>query len=120
MTAAHVSTEIVFTRHAVKRYRERIRPGLAIDRVAQELADITKFGTLKPTAPTWLAARQQQAATLYLEIADAVFPLQPTNTDTRWHATTCIGREASAQSRATDATQAEPHDAASDHELHGL
>jgi hypothetical protein len=87
------SCAYLLTSHAVKRFRERVRPGLAWDAAESELLRLLDFGETSTEPPAWLADRQLEQAEMYLVIGDLVFPLERSSyDDNRWLAKTCIAR----------------------------
>ena len=84
---------IELSRHAVERFRERVRPGLDVDAASDELARLAAIGEIHEEAPEWLASRQRQVASLYLVAGDVVLPLQfRMGEDDCYGAMTCLVR----------------------------
>lgn len=83
----------LLTTHAVKRFRERVRPGLAWDAAESELLRLLDLGEIAAEPPAWLADRQLETAESYLVVGDLVFPLARSSyNDSRWLAKTCLAR----------------------------
>ncbi len=84
---------IDLSRHAVCRYRERIRPALEHEDAHQDLRRLIKLGQVSTTPPSWLEQRAFQTAALYLVVGDVVLPLDPCRRDrSRLVALTCLAR----------------------------
>jgi hypothetical protein len=82
-------TTIDLTAHAIKRFRDRVRPALHLDAAADELARLAGQAELTPRRPPWL----QGFAHLYLVLGDVALPLEPAFGDPeRLVATTCLVR----------------------------
>jgi hypothetical protein len=80
---------IDLTAHAIRRFRDRVRPGLDLDCAADELARLVGHAELTPLAPTWVHG----FAHLYLVAGDVVITLDPAFGDPeRLVATTCLVR----------------------------
>jgi hypothetical protein len=64
-----------FTTHAIERFRERVRPGLAWDAAEREFARVARLARATPQPPEWLADREREHAELYLVVGDLVWPM---------------------------------------------
>lgn len=89
MSIATTSLTIRFSGHALSRFRERVRPGLAPAAAQRELEAVAAHGLITARGPTWLSAEPRRRDDLYLAVADAVFPLLA-ETGTELLATTCL------------------------------
>ena len=79
--------------HAIKRYGERVRPGLAYaDLEAEVLRVVRTFGVVCQEPPEWMEPDGRDVAWLVVE--DGIcFPLQPSrDSDELFVATTCMVR----------------------------
>jgi hypothetical protein len=84
---------IMFSAHALERFRERVRPALSPRDAESDLRRLAGLGEVVDGAPAWLADNQQQHAVCYLVVGDVVFPLGPAREDaTMLCARTCIAR----------------------------
>lgn len=84
---------IVLSAHAVERFRDRVRPALALDQAAAELERLIDDGRVRNYAPRWVADRQHQRAAFYLVVGDLVFPMDPSHRDqTTLRVLTCLAR----------------------------
>ena len=63
--------------HATERFRDRVRPALGLHDARAELERLIPSGVISSHPPAWLAARQQQLASFYLNIGDITLPLDP-------------------------------------------
>ena len=82
-------TTIDLTAHAVRRFRDRVRPALDLDCAADELARLVGQAELTPEPPAWV----EGFAYLYLVVGDVVLTLDPALSDPeRLVATTCLVR----------------------------
>lgn len=97
------SETIIFTTHAIERFRDRVRPGLSFADAEVELARLAPAGQVVSESPDWHARRAAQRALCYLVIGDLVLPLKAAHQPGRYVATTCIPKgglsEASRQRR---------------------
>ena len=85
--------EIRLSEHAVRRFRERVRPGLDEGQARNELSRLVAFGEMVGEPPEWLAATQRQRASCFLVLGDLVLPLDPGRRDREvLCALTCIAR----------------------------
>ena len=84
---------IQLSKHAVERFQQRVRPGLAFADAEDQLAQLALVADLVAEPPSWHAASCAQLAPWYLVIGDVVLPLKP-----HWNdsdvlvATTCLAR----------------------------
>lgn len=84
---------IELTAHAVDRYVERVRPGLAREVAEAELAHVVLAGEVVTTPPAWHLANCAQVAPSYLVVADVLLPLVPRPDDPDvLVATTCLAK----------------------------
>jgi hypothetical protein len=83
---------VVLTKHAVERYRDRVRPGLGLGAAEMELGRLALFGEIVAEPPAWFARGAAQRAPSYLLIADLVLPLQPASEPGYVVATTCLAK----------------------------
>jgi hypothetical protein len=89
--ALTVGVPVQFSRHAVNRYAERVRPGMAGDRLSEELTRVLALGSLVPRPPSWTV--WDMRSPLYLELGDVIFPLRaPATAGGVWTAATCLVR----------------------------
>lgn len=87
MSAAPLTIDL--TAHAIRRFRDRVRPALDFDCAADELARLVGQAELTPLAPDW----GRGVAHLYLVAGDVVLTLDPALCDPeRLVATTCLVR----------------------------
>jgi hypothetical protein len=87
MSAAPLTIDL--TAHAIRRFRDRVRPALDLDCAADELARLIGQAELTPEAPAWV----EGFAYLYLVVGDVVLTLDPAFGDPeRLVATTCLVR----------------------------
>lgn len=87
---ANASVVVNLTRHAVERYRERVRPGLSVEAAAGDLMRLAPRGAVAPSAPAWL---HRHTYALFLVIGDICFPLAPDcRAPETLTATTCLCR----------------------------
>ncbi len=92
-TRSNTGQPIMFTRHALDRYRERVQPALGYREVVDAVRRILAHGRISGEAPSWLAQRQRTSSSHYLEIGDVVFPLRGgVAANGRLVAVTCIAR----------------------------
>lgn len=84
-----MNLSIQFAPHAVRRYRDRLRPGLSVERAEIDLQRITAHARVSSRAPEWLGGSSRQDITMFLTIADASFPLTPSADGTFLVALTC-------------------------------
>ena len=91
MSAPRLHSRVAFTDHAVLRYRERVRPGLAIAAARAELSRLLQHAKVLPGPPLWLVGAAQSG--LQLVIGDITFPLKrdASDPDLLW-AITCLVR----------------------------
>lgn len=80
---------VSFSRHAVERYSERVRPGLDHGLATEDLLRVAEVGRFVSTPPGWMV--WDLRSPLYLQVGDVVFPLRPLS-DGGWQATTCLAR----------------------------
>jgi hypothetical protein len=67
---------MVFTRHAIRRYRERVRPTLTDEQAGMELERLRPLMTTQRWQPAWANADTREA-TAWLLLGDGVcFPLK--------------------------------------------
>jgi hypothetical protein len=85
-----LTTPVEFSRHAVERYEERVRPGLSHARLSEELLRMASAGRIVPAPPRWVA--WDLRSPLYLELGDVVFPLRRSGEGSSWIAATCLVR----------------------------
>lgn len=84
---------VMFSRHAVERFCERVRPGLDIETAQQEMTRLLGSALVVADPPLWLPrAGARRSGDRYLVIADLVLPLRPVGAGERYLATTCIAR----------------------------
>ena len=69
--------QINLSDHAIRRFRERVRPALDDAGARSELSHLIAFGEIVGEAPAWLAATQRQRASCFLVLGDLAFPLDP-------------------------------------------
>lgn len=68
-----LTTRVWLTRHAVGRYRQRLRPALSFTCARNELIALLDAGVRSETPPTWaITAAERPARTWYLLIGDDV------------------------------------------------
>lgn len=83
--------EIELTNHAIDRFHERVRPGLARASAEVELARLALFGAMVADPPPWYSPCEDHEASAYLVIGDLVLPLRAGD-DGVHVAVTCIAR----------------------------
>ncbi|MGI8633431.1 MAG: hypothetical protein ACR2NA_12930 [Solirubrobacterales bacterium] len=81
--------QVNLTRHAVERYRERVRPELSLEQAAGRMrAEMTRRGRVEERMPRWAGAFPGGEAALILPSARAALPLA--RDDGRWVAVSCL------------------------------
>ena len=68
--------EIRLTQHAIERFHERVRPGLAMAAAEEELARLVSIADVVTEPPPWHGERQRRTAPAYLVIGDLVLPAE--------------------------------------------
>ena len=81
--------QVTVSAHAVRQYRDRVKPGLDSGAARAELEQLCALGLITPEAPAWV--NPARPAAYYLLLGDQiVLPLAP-QTDA-WVATTCVAQ----------------------------
>jgi hypothetical protein len=87
MTGEHY----ILTTHAVERFIERVRPGLALPGAELELERVLAHGHLTDQPPVWLADRRRPDASMYVSLGDVSLPLARSRERVgQWVALTCL------------------------------
>jgi hypothetical protein len=80
----------VITTHAISRFIERVRPGLAWSSAELELERILMHGELSGTPPAWLAETRANAS-MWVTLGDVALPVAPSQERVgRWVLLTCM------------------------------
>lgn len=84
-----IELPIQFKPHAVERYRDHLRPALSVKDAEVDLQRIAAHARISWRAPRWLGGSSRQDVTMFLTVADAAFPLAPSEDGTCLIALTC-------------------------------
>ncbi len=82
--------DVVLSRHAVERFRERVRPGLNLPAAREALERLVAMSPVVAERPAWLH-EDGEASDAWLEVTDAIV-LALRRCGASWHATTCLTR----------------------------
>ena len=90
MTTSIESESVVISEHAVKRYCERVKPGLDEAAARNELERLRAAAAVAREPPAWLHAADQ--APCYLLLGDDVALPLLRQSDGGWVASTCVAK----------------------------
>jgi hypothetical protein len=76
MSVTRTEFTVQLTSHAVRRFQERVRPGLSLTDAEDELGRLVLAGSLAEDPPAWHLANCAQIAPYYLCAADILLPLK--------------------------------------------
>jgi hypothetical protein len=102
--------EIHVSRHALRRYVERVRPGLDEARAVEDLSNVAEHAKIVVTPPPWYTPPASHVAERYLEVGDMILPLRENHVwPGRWHAMTCLVRPSAARRRRDPRSRSRRH-----------
>jgi hypothetical protein len=84
--------QVYLSHHAVKRYVERVRPGLDWLAAQEQLATLVACAELETEPPSWWRGVECHEDGLVLIAGDLVIPLIPGYIEDEYVATTCVAR----------------------------
>lgn len=93
---SHEAVRVRFTRHAISRFVERVRPGLDEAAAARELRHLSDVATVVTQGPSWYGG----SCSMWLDLGDVMFPLDVDRSDReQLVACTCLAPNTRRRSR---------------------
>jgi hypothetical protein len=92
MTRDLLGMPVLALPHAVTRFNEQVRPGLATGHAGDELDRLLDIADYTFEPPRWVSLRSCSRAPVYAVIGDVALPLQIAHNGTKLVAVTCLTR----------------------------
>jgi hypothetical protein len=92
MTRDLLGMPVLALPHAITRFNERVRPGLATGHAGDELDRLLDIADYALEPPEWVSLRSCSRAPVYAVIGDIALPLQVAHNGANLVAVTCLAR----------------------------